>query len=156
MKAQVRVALIAVTILFTSCNNSKTPPAGGQGTAANAPAPGCTAQTSFQITSPGNGTVVPNVPTVQGTFGTPGKQILVIVHPLATGAGQAFWPQQPLGQVGTDCSWNIAVHVGEPGTQNEAFEIQAFENAQLLPGAVTLPNWPAAANHSNVVKVVRE
>lgn len=156
MKAQIRMALLVLSILFTSCNNSETPRATIESGGTNSPAPGCMPQPPFQITSPSNGTVVPNIPTIQGTFGSPGHQILVIVHPLASGADQTFWLQQPLGQVGRDCSWNIAVHIGEPGTQNESFEIQAFENAQLRPGSLTVPNWPAAENHSNVVKVVRQ
>jgi hypothetical protein len=43
-----------------------------------------------------------------------------------------------------------------PGTHNESFEIQAFENAQVPSGSPTMPNWPQAPNHSNIVTVARK
>jgi hypothetical protein len=117
---------------------------------------GCSAKTVFSITAPTNGEAVGMVPTVQGTFGTPDAEILVVVHPLAEGADTDFWLQRPTTKVQSDCSWNVAIHVGVPGTHDEKFEIEAFEHARTSPGQPTLPNWPAAEAHSNLITVFRK
>lgn len=157
MTTPVRVCFIPLIAFYVGCNGSDRPSAQTSGSqAAPSATAGCTAQTPFQIVEPTKGEVVGNVPTVQGTFATPKSQILVVVHPLAIGADHDFWVQQPLAVVGKDCSWNVAVHIGEPSTHNESFEIQAFENAQLQPGDTQLHAWPAAESHSNLVKVLRE
>jgi hypothetical protein len=117
---------------------------------------GCSANTVFSITAPTNGDTVGMVPTVQGTFGVTDAEILVVVHPLAEGANQVFWLQRPTTKVQPDCSWNVAIHVGEPDTHDEKFEIEAFEHPQTSPSRLTVPNWPAAEAHSNLITVSRK
>lgn len=140
------LSLWSIIFLNSACVSG--PPALAQG--------GCGAKAAFSITSPANGDAVGMIPTVQGTFGTPGAEILVVVHPLADGADQEFWLQRPTSRVQSDCSWNVTIHVGDPGTHSEKFEIEAFEYAQAAPSQPTLSSWPTADAHSNMITVLRK
>jgi hypothetical protein len=106
----------------------------------------------FRITSPTDGSDVPERPDVVGTGAT--GEVWVVVHPTDV---SEFWAQPPV-TVKEDGSWKVKIYIGRPGTVDvgKTFEVRAFMGVAGRVADGLLLGWPDAASKSQVVEVKRK
>ncbi len=109
---------------------------------------------TLRISSPADGTEVPERPFIEGAVTDQGATIRVIVHPMEV---SEYWVQPAVG-VKEDGKWKVMIYIGRPGTVDvgKRFEVMAVANPRIkLSEGTVLTEWPQAKAKSQIVELIR-